>query len=306
MHRLMAVVALAGCTHAPAAYRQSVDAGASGAFIVVGDLQTTSAVERAVCREQNDEARKKIVAAIADQQPPFIVVLGDFVFHGEDAGAWADLDALIAKWQPIPIFPVAGNHEYWGDNAAGMRHFEARFGANTARYRKHGRLGLIWLDSNIEEMSWHRWKQQRRWYEAVLRHADADQTIDGVIVFLHHPPYTNSDVTSDEEHVRRYLLPAFYRARKSLAMISGHAHGYERFEHRGKSFIVSGGGGGPRVEYEKRHNDVSKQRKQLDKRPHNFLRVEANRTALHIEAIGVDGAEVDTVTIPFPSAGPSK
>ena len=32
-------------------------------------------------------------------------------------------------------------------------------------------------------------------------------------------------------------------------MASGHVHGYERFEHGGKTFIVSGGGGGPRLTY---------------------------------------------------------
>ena len=45
------------------------------------------------------------------------------------------------------------------------------------------------------------------------------------------------------------LLPPFFRARKTLALLSGHVHGYERFEVRGKAFIVSGGGGGPRVSY---------------------------------------------------------
>ena len=33
-------------------------------------------------------------------------------------------------------------------------------------------------------------------------------------------------------------------------MLSGHVHGYERFRERGRTFIVTGGGGGPRVEYQ--------------------------------------------------------
>jgi hypothetical protein len=32
-------------------------------------------------------------------------------------------------------------------------------------------------------------------------------------------------------------------------MLSGHVHGYERFIINGRTFVVTGGGGGPRVEY---------------------------------------------------------
>jgi hypothetical protein len=48
-------------------------------------------------------------------------------------------------------------------------------------------------------------------------------------------------------HVQQVLVPPFVQANKTLAMISGHIHSYERFSRAGKTFLVTGGGGGPRV-----------------------------------------------------------
>jgi hypothetical protein len=88
---------------------------------------------------------------------------------------------------------------------------------------------------------------------------DRDEDVRGVLVVMHHPAYTNSTVTSDEPHVQSTFVPAFLRARKTMAMLAGHVHSYERFERGGKVFVVSGGGGGPRAELAtgdaRRHTD---------------------------------------------------
>jgi hypothetical protein len=45
---------------------------------------------------------------------------------------------------------------------------------------------------------------------------------------------------------KTYFAEPFTRFRKTTLFFSGHSHSYERFQFRGKLFIVSGGGGGPR------------------------------------------------------------
>lgn len=45
------------------------------------------------------------------------------------------------------------------------------------------------------------------------------------------------------------LLPVFSRSTKAVVFVSGHVHRYERFTGDGKTYVVTGGGGGPRVEY---------------------------------------------------------
>ena len=94
---------------------------------------------------------------------------------------------------------------------------------------------------------------------SLVARADSDPDVRGTLVLVHHPPYTNSSITSDELHVQRSFVPAFAAARKTLAMLSGHVHSYERYERGGKTFLVTGGGGGPRIRLEtgprQRHAD---------------------------------------------------
>ncbi len=125
----------------------------------------------------------------------------------------------------------------------------------------------------------------------MLDGADGDATCRGTLVFVHHPPFTNSAVTRGSAVVRRSFVEPFVRADKTRLMLSGHVHSYERFEHGGKTFVVSGGGGGPRVrlvsERRSRHRDLycpaAKSR-----RPLHYLSVELSDGAIQIEAIGLE------------------
>ncbi len=220
-----------------------------GRFAVVSDLQRTSWLE--FWRERNDAERAVLVGAIPASHPAFLAILGDLVFDGASPARWAELDALCAPIRDagIPVFAALGNHEYWG-GGSGQERFFARFPHQEQKHYHalaYGPLRLVFLDSNIDELPAATWEAQRAWYEATLAAYDADAEVRGVLVLLHHPPYTNSTVTSDEEHVQRVLVPPLLRARKTLGLVSGHVHSYERFEREGKMFLVSGGGGGPRA-----------------------------------------------------------
>jgi hypothetical protein len=118
---------------------------------------------------------------------------------------------------------------------------------------------LVFLDSNIDELPAAAWEAQRVWYEKTLADFDRDPEVRGVLVLLHHPPYTNSTVTSDEPQVQRTVVPPLLHAKKTLGLVSGHVHNYERFLRDGKMFLVSGGGGGPRAQLaegsDRRHPD---------------------------------------------------
>src|SRR4029450_789587 len=91
------------------------------------------------------------------------------------------------------------------------------------------------------------WREQLIWYRKLLDLWEEDNEVRGIVVLLHHPPFTNSRVTSDTRHVQRDFVPAFLLSEKTLAMVSGHVHHYERYVREGKTFLVAGGGGGPRA-----------------------------------------------------------
>ena len=134
----------------------------------------------------------------------------------------------------IPAVATFGNHEYWSGRG-GENFLFARFPDLDRHHfytRAWGPLRLVFLDSNVDELPPAEWLAQKAWYEETLTRFESDPEVRGVLVLMHHPAFTNSTVTSDEPHVAQDFVPAFLRAQKTLAMISGHVHSYERFTPR--------------------------------------------------------------------------
>lgn len=256
-------------------------------------------------RESNVAERRVLVEAIAREQADFLVLLGDLVFRGDSSSDWADFDALTAPLERLPKFPVLGNHDYGVRATTALRNFRARFPSARSFYAEtYGPLRLLFLDSNRSRMTG--WDEQTRWFSNALDQADRDEHVSSVIVFVHHPPFTNSRISGDDRDVRAVLVPPFLSAKKTRAMISGHVHSYERFSRSGKLFIVSGGGGGPRASLHggerRRHHDDLYGGAHL--RPFHYLRctLHPETHSLVIEARGLEKggtliAEIDRFSL---------
>jgi len=262
---------------------------ARGEFAVVGDLQPTSGLE--VWRESNQAERRLIVREIARDAPDFVALLGDLVFCGSSDSAWSEFDRLCAplRAEKILAMPVLGNHEYWLSKRPALANFFARFPHLENRHwyaARYGPLGLVFLDSNAHWLPPPRWREQLDWYQRQLAAFDAAPDVKAVLVLLHHPPFTNSRVTSDTVHVQKELVPLFQAAAKTAAMLSGHVHSYERFERGGKTFLVTGGGGGPRAALaqgsRRRHSDDAFEGPAL--RLFHYLRMKLRPDGLEVEA----------------------
>lgn len=248
----------------PAAFAAKLAWYHEGARVaVVGDLQRTAPFLE-FWREQNDAERARVVDAIAGARPDLLVLTGDCVFDGGSDAQWAAFDRLTAPLRAaaIPVVSAFGNHEYWRGRAAADAHVFPRFPLDQGRHwlaLAVGPLRIVVLDSNEDELTAEEWSREVAWYETTLDAFEADPGVRGVLVSFHHPPFTNSNVTADELHVQRRLVPPFARAHKTLAMLNGHVHSYERFVRDGKTYVVSGGGGGPRAGLEigaaRRHPD---------------------------------------------------
>jgi predicted phosphodiesterase len=222
-------------------------------IVVLGDTQRTTFAERLLLgREQNERARQALIQKLArEERPAFVVHLGDLVSCGASAGEWRYFDRLVAPLGAlgIRIRPVLGNHDYWGPRALALRLARSRFpelAPHTFAALRHGELGLLWLDSNLAGGAA---AEQQRWFEETLDGYEHDPAVRGVLAFAHHPPFSNARRPERTRPTLARLLDPFCAARKTLALLSGHVHGYERFQLRGKTFIVSGGAGGPRVRY---------------------------------------------------------
>jgi Icc-related predicted phosphoesterase len=263
-------------------------------IIAVGDLQRTSLRECIIMgRESNDYERKEVIENISEQNPGSVVLLGDMVFEGDNIDQWKYFDNLIApiKRKKIPMFPVIGNHDLWGLNSLALRYMAKRFAVLERSHcytQVSDSVALIFLDSNDGEYTKEQWQRQKNWFSNKLRLYNNDPSIKGILVFAHHPPYTNSTVTGDEMQVQNDFVPAFDSSKKTLAFITGHAHTYERFIKNGKTFIISGGGGGPRVTLKPNSEGHHDYYNGPSPRPFNYLLINRKDDGLVITVRGVN------------------
>jgi 3',5'-cyclic AMP phosphodiesterase CpdA len=280
-------------------------------FAVVGDPQDSLLLERALLlRESNPADRDALFKELAGRQPAFLALVGDLTSGGWSARAWRKFDRIMATMhrERMPVLPVMGNHDYSPLRGIAARQFALRFPqfADASWYaRKYGRLAMIFLDSTAAALTRAKWRRQEDWYAATLRAFDADPSIGGVLVFAHHPPFTNSTVTRDDKAVQSAFVPPFVRSRKGLAMLSGHTHAYEHFAEREKHFIVTGGGGGPRVRLHggkaQRHTDLFAG---SSPRPFHYLWVTPTPAGLSVAVEGAHKGEtafgtIDRFELPF-------
>lgn len=223
-------------------------------IIIVGDTQHIGFFERLYWEywdEDNADKTRNILNEIASRRPSMLLHLGDVTSCGSSADEWQnfDYDNQRVFQSRIPVYPVFGNHEYFGDDAKMYNFFYQRFPLvkNKKWYSfTHAKTGFIMINTNFNDLSKQDTIAQREWYQNQLRNMEANDSITSIIVCGHHPPYTNSKTVNPNETVARDYANPFTRKPKAVLFFSGHCHSYERFTKNGKLFIVSGGGGGPR------------------------------------------------------------
>jgi hypothetical protein len=233
----------------------------SRTVIVVGDTQETSWLE--VILEQNRKLRPTLLSEIARRGPDAVLHLGDLVTWGASGRHWARLDAELEPLRAsgTPLLPVVGNHDRWPRQRAAEERLAERFQvlATTTWYsfRVQG-VAFVALDSNFAPLGRDRNAAQLEWLDHTLAELEADPGVRAIIGYWHHAAWTNSRLVRPSSGVQELFLPRFAQASKAVAIFSGHCHGYERFEDRGLTLIVSGGGGGPRhrLAIDKRRRDL--------------------------------------------------
>ncbi|MBL7713888.1 MAG: metallophosphoesterase [Bdellovibrionales bacterium] len=272
-------------------------------FAILGDTQRTMDVESAIGREVNEKESQSLIRNLAREKPEFLVLLGDLTNFGASSDEWELFDSWMKplRDQKIPVLPVFGNHDYWGWDLLANRNMESRFPVLKPRHwysQKYGYVGMIFLDSNYADLTEKQWTDQLAWYESELKKWDGDKAVRYVLTFAHHAPYSNSTVTSDDERIQKDFVSRMKKSAKATAMINGHVHSYERFLIDGKSFVISGGGGGPRVELQKgqeaRHHDLVQGE---SPRPFHYLWVTLKPAGLQVEVRGFQKADPTVRTI---------
>lgn len=217
-------------------------------FVAYGDTRFTDPKNTEAA---NPSVRQTLVQAIADAHPAFISISGDIAYDGDDASDWKIWDKETAVWSEnkIPIYPALGNHDLHGDEKVALANYFQRFPdlQNNRYYAvRAANTLLLMLDSSQDETS----GPQGQWLLHELDTLPAD--VDFVCLVLHHPPYTDSSEQSPggghsarhpESVLARMLEGRQAHTRARFIVIAGHVHNYERYEHNGVIYFVSGGGG---------------------------------------------------------------
>lgn len=217
-------------------------------FVAYGDIRFTDPQNTDA---SNPAMRKALVQAIADAHPAFISIGGDLVYGGINVNDWRVFDAETAVWtqNKIPVYPALGNHELYGDEKIALKNYFQRFPQlQNKRYYsvRAANTLLLMLDSSLDEVS----GPQGQWLVRQLDTLPSD--VDFVCIVLHHPPFTDSSdhffsgghsARHSEQGLALLLENRQAGAHARFVVFAGHVHNYERHEHGGVTYFVTGGGG---------------------------------------------------------------
>ena len=217
-------------------------------FVVYGDTRFTDPNDT---KASNASVRRQLVKAIAEANPAFIAIAGDISYKADEADwrIW-DTETIVWREKRIPVYPALGNHDLEGDQKTALANYFRRFPEiKSCRYysvRIENVLMLV-LDSSLEETS----GPQGQWFRSKLDTLSSD--VDFLVIVMHHPPYTSSSdaktfggghsARSEEEAFARVIETRQAQVRPKIVVITGHIHNYERHEHGGVTYLVTGGGG---------------------------------------------------------------
>ena len=279
---------LIGCTSKSSAQTSTVDlqldVKTPFRFVAYGDTRFHDPKDT---EPANPAVRVALVQAIAGLNPAFICFTGDIVLNGNDVNDWKIWDSETSPFRDkkIPVYPALGNHDLHGDANVALANYFQRFpDLKNSRYYSV-RVANTWvlvLDSSLDEVS----GPQGQWLADKLDHVPAD--VDFVFVMDHHPPYTSSSddkkyggghsARTTEQALAKTLEARQALARYRIVVFSGHVHNYERHEHGGVTYFVSGGGAAHAYPIERAADDPF-QSKEVN---YHYLLVEVDQKRLKV------------------------
>ena len=238
------------------------EVGKHAMVIVYGDQRFTDPTNTKVT---NPKARRLLVQKIAEEHPNAVLMNGDVPYSGDVENDYVVYRSETEIWrgEHLHVFPALGNHEFHGDPNQALEHWWAAFPELRNRRWYAVQLGdsiyTIALDSNTSLL---KGSDQWNWLNAQL--FNLPKRTRFVILSLHHPPVADFQTHINVSHnprpneiaLRDYLESIAPQIKAHIIVSAGHIHNYERFEQKGVTFLVSGGGAASPVEVERAPADL--------------------------------------------------
>jgi len=252
-------------------------------FVVFGDS-----------RNGVDQHRRVLDRLIAEA-PTFVLATGDMVDEGYNEDQWqAFFDVEQKLMGGTVLFPTLGNHDRQGRGRTAdtyRQYFAVPDNGGAERYYAftYASARFVVLDSNSNSFSL---TDQTAWLERELIAARQDPLIRHIFIVMHHPPFSVS-LHGGAVDLRERWTPLFEKYQVS-AVFSGHDHVYERAEHDGIHYFVSGGGGAPLYPRRPQPNPVDADAVVKFERTLHYLRVNVTSDRVEVTGVRPDGTIIET------------
>ncbi len=216
-------------------------------IIVYGDMRFTDPANH---YDTQPGVRKWLAEKIGEEKPDVLLLTGDMPFHGSDAADWDVYRRETSSWtqERLHIFPTIGNHEGLPDPVRGLKNYFAAYPQLEEHSWYSVRLRNILLITLDSSTFLNRGWEQREWLESQLAHLSPE--IDFVFVLLHVPLVSDLQTAfmlgvpdPNTLDLRHYLESQAAASHAKFVVFNGHIHNYERFETKGITHVITGGGG---------------------------------------------------------------
>src|SRR5262245_53998294 len=255
-------------------------------FVVVGDSRG------------GVQQHRRVVQRMSQEVPDFVLGTGDMVDEGFRQDQWQEFfDVEQEMFRDNVYFPALGNHDRQGRGRTADS-YRALFsvpdnGGDSERYYAftYGSSRFLVLDSNAYSFAL---TDQTSWIERELIAARQDTSIRHIFVVMHHPPFSIS-LHGGATDLRERWTPLFEQYNVT-AVFSGHDHVYERADHNGVRYFVSGGGGAPLYPRRPRPNPIDAAAVKKFERVLHYLRCTITGNRIEITAVRADGTIIETTS----------
>jgi predicted phosphodiesterase len=243
--------------------------------LVIGDFGDGSERERDVAAAMEAYAATSPVAAL--------ITTGDNLYTDDTQAAWFGPFGWIEDLG-IPVYAAWGNHD---EQSRSRKRAVASSLAPPGRWYAAtiGDATLIVLDANDVANP-----QQQESLEATL----AASGTGPVIVSFHQPAFSCSKHGSTGAVVASWV-PLFERYGVDL-VLNGHDHNYQRFDHNGVMYVVTGNGGRGLYAVGACPNGTPTPIV-ADDRTHGFVVLHIAADEIAVEALGTDGRRIDEFVV---------
>ena len=250
-------------------------------FAVMGDSRS------------NPSIFTKITKLTEEENPDFIISMGDLVENGGDYEEWQRFYFDIIKdfAGTVPVVSTLGDHEADGDNGELFRYFLRKNETTDKQWFSFdfGDAHFISLDFRFQESD-----EMIKWFEDDIKKANKKWNF----VYMHRPSFNYG---GHRTAWGQDIWPDLFYKYKVDIVFAGHSHLYERFypvkpDNGSDAFAVTyitTGGAGAGLYEAMTNKDILKQSESVN----HFLSIKIDKNKLSMKAIRMDGSLLDEFTI---------